>query len=41
MIDPACLLSFVTVVDSGSDLVTTDDRKRTFATWNLRAEMRF
>jgi len=30
-----------TVINSGSDLVTTDDRKRTFATWNLRAEMRF
>jgi iron complex outermembrane receptor protein len=30
-----------TVVNSGSNLVTTEDRKRTFATWNLRAEMRF
>ena len=30
-----------TVVNAGSTLVTTDDRKRTFATWNLRAEMRF
>jgi outer membrane receptor for ferrienterochelin and colicins len=30
-----------TVVDSGSQIVRTDDRKRTFTSWNLRAEMRF
>lgn len=30
-----------TVVESGSQLVVSDDRKRTFTTWNLRAEMRF
>lgn len=29
-----------TVVDSGSQIVSTDDRKRTFTNWNLRMEMR-
>lgn len=39
-LDPLDALS-QTVVDSGSNLVVTDDRKRSFRTATLRAELRF